>query len=92
MASGIAVVMHYQASYDNTFGVLDCMLRDGDGLWVVRGAHSTGSSFVFVFLYAHLLRAIVFGVAPRVHVMLWVSGILMILVMMGVAFCGYVLP
>ena len=23
VASGIAVVMHYQASYDNTFGVLD---------------------------------------------------------------------
>ena len=22
------------------------MLRDGDGLWVVRGAHSTGSSLV----------------------------------------------
>jgi len=92
VASGLAVVMSYQASNENTFEVLDAMLRDGDGLWVVRGAHSSGSSLVFVFLYAHLLRAIVFGVAPRVHIMLWVSGVLMILVMMGVAFCGYVLP
>jgi len=70
VASGLAVVMSYQASNDSTFEVLDAMLRDGDGLWVVRGAHSTGSSLVFVFLYAHLLRAIVFGVAPRVHIML----------------------
>ena len=37
-----------QTQHQDYYEVLDAMLRDGDGLWVVRGAHSTGSSLVLL--------------------------------------------
>lgn len=92
VASGCFLAWSYVASYDITFGVVDYMLRDGVMLWSVRAMHSTGASAVLLFMYAHLLRSLVFGVAARVHLGVWVSGVLVWLLMMGVAFMGYVLP
>nr|QHQ98685.1 apocytochrome b [Artemidia motanka] len=92
ISTGALVAWCYTAGWDTSFGVIDYITRDGVSLWSLRQVHATGASMVFVFVYSHLLRSLVFGTASRVHMGLWLSGVVVLLAMMGIAFLGYVLP
>merc|ERR1711879_415559 len=48
-------------------------------------------SFVFLFLFLHLGRALFYG-SYFYFVNTWFSGILLLFFLMGIAFMGYVLP
>lgn len=50
------------------------------------------ASGVFLFMYMHVVRAWTYSVLCTVHLGVWALGILVWLLMMGVAFMGYVLP
>merc|ERR1712147_542072 len=53
--------------------------------------HSSGASFVFLFLFLHLGRAMFYG-SYFYFVNTWFSGILLLFFLMAIAFMGYVLP
>merc|ERR1712207_22122 len=57
----------------------------------LRYLHSTGASFVFLFLFLHLGRAISHG-SYFYSSSTWFSGILLFFFLMATAFMGYVLP
>merc|ERR1712027_282114 len=57
----------------------------------LRYFHSSGASFVFLFLFLHLGRALFYG-SYFYFVNTWFSGILLLFFLMGIAFMGYVLP
>merc|ERR1712001_650298 len=57
----------------------------------LRYFHSSGASFVFLFLFVHLARAIFYG-SYFYNPNTWFSGILLFFFLMAIAFVGYVLP
>merc|ERR1719215_1659891 len=59
--------------------------------WSLRYFHSSGASFVFLFLLLHLGRAIFYG-SYFYNPNIWFSGILLLFFLMAIAFMGYVLP
>merc|ERR1712144_121861 len=59
--------------------------------WRLRYFHSSGASFVFLFLFLHLGRAMFYG-SYFYFVNTWFSGILLLFFLMGIAFIGYVFP
>merc|ERR1712003_437000 len=59
--------------------------------WCLRYFHSSGASFVFLFLFLHLGRAMFYG-SYFYNPNTWFSGIVLLLFLMAIAFMGYVLP
>merc|ERR1712157_24539 len=59
--------------------------------WCLRYLHSSTASFVFLFLFLHVVRAIFYG-SYFYNPKTWFSGILLFLLLMAIAFMGYVLP
>ena len=59
--------------------------------WCLRYLHSSGASFVFLFLFLHLGRAISYG-SYFYNPNTWFSGIILFFFLMATAFMGYVLP
>merc|ERR1712043_80363 len=59
--------------------------------WCLRYFHSSGASFVFLFLFLHLGRAI-FISSYYYNPNTWNSGIIILFLLMATAFLGYVLP
>ncbi len=57
----------------------------------MRYFHSSGASFVFIFLFLHLGRALVYG-SYFYNSNTWFSGIILVFLSMAIAFLGYVLP
>jgi len=83
MCTGMVVVMHICTFGVGAFGSVQHLAVDVPGGGVLRDAHATGAS-LFFGIYARS------GVAPRE--MVWLTGVVLLLVMMGTAFIGYVLP
>merc|ERR1712117_789785 len=59
--------------------------------WCLRYFHSNGVSFVFLFVFLHLGRAM-FYASYFYNPNTWFSGIIIYFFLMGIAFMGYVLP
>nr|WBO27057.1 cytochrome b [Loripes orbiculatus] len=90
LVSGIFLAMHYSPGLDVAFSSVIHIVRDVNGGWLLRSIHANGASFFFICVYFHVGRGIYYGSYQMVHV--WGSGVIMLFVLMGIAFMGYVLP
>jgi len=92
MLTGVLLAMHYVADVLSAFSSVQHLMSDVPGGMVIRNVHATGASLFFGVVYMHLLRGIYArsGTAPRE--MVWLTGLALLLGMMGTAFMGYVLP
>nr|QHQ98699.1 apocytochrome b [Sulcionema specki] len=92
VASGIVIALSYVGHYDYSFLVLADLMRDGVLGWILRGVHANGASVVFLFMYMHVVRNMGYSNGTVVYYLVWLAGLIVWLLMMGVAFLGYVLP
>lgn len=88
--TGLFLAMHYTADINMAFSSVSHIVRDVNGGWFLRTLHSNGASFFFLCLYAHVGRGLYYG--RYSYKGLWVSGVILLLLVMGSAFLGYVLP
>merc|ERR1712187_734358 len=89
--TGIYFVLHSASDLNSAYFSLFFLIREMLYGWCLRYFHSSGASFVFLFLFLHLGRAIFYG-SYFYFVNTWFSGILLLFFLMGIAFMGYVLP
>ena len=88
--TGLFLAIHYTADINLAFSSVRHIMRDVNGGWLLRTLHSNGASFFFLCLYAHVGRGLYFG--RYAYKGLWASGVLLLILVMGTAFLGYVLP
>jgi len=92
MLSGVLLAMHYIPHMDFAFNSIEFIMRDVTYGWLARYMHANGASMFFIVVYAHLLRGIYYGSYMKPRGLLWASGVVLLILMMGTAFTGYVLP
>jgi len=92
MLSGIFLSMHYTANIDLAFSSVEYIMRDVNNGWLIRYIHANGASMFFIVVYAHICRGLYYGSYMEPRELLWCSGVVLLLLMMGTAFTGYVLP
>lgn len=92
MLSGIFLSMHYTANIDLAFSSIEYIMRDVNNGWLIRYIHANGASMFFIVVYAHIGRGLYYGSYMKPRELLWCSGVVLLLLMMGTAFTGYVLP
>ena len=92
IVTGIFLTMHYKPDAALAFASVEYIMRDVEWGWLVRYMHSTGASAMFVVLYLHMFRAMLYGSYKKPRELIWIFGMLLYLIMMGEAFFGYLLP
>jgi quinol-cytochrome oxidoreductase complex cytochrome b subunit len=92
MLSGIFLAMHYTPHIDLAFSSVEHIMRDVQSGWLIRYIHANGASMFFIVVYAHICRGLYYGSYMEPRELLWCSGVIIFLLMMGTAFTGYVLP
>nr|YP_010439971.1 cytochrome b [Mastax latefasciata]UTD45017.1 cytochrome b [Mastax latefasciata] len=88
--SGIFLAMHYSASIDLAFNTVNHICRDVNYGWLLRTLHANGASFFFICIYIHIGRGMYYGSYKFINT--WMIGVIILLMVMGTAFMGYVLP
>jgi len=92
MVSGIFLAMHYTPNIDLAFSSVEYIMRDVNNGWLIRYIHANGASMFFIVVYSHICRGLYYGSYMEPRELLWCSGVIIFLLMMGTAFTGYVLP
>jgi ubiquinol-cytochrome c reductase cytochrome b subunit len=90
--TGIFLATHYTPSIKLAYNSIQYIMRDVPYGWFVRYTHANGASMFFIVVYAHLFRGIYYGSYMQPREYIWCSGVILLLLMMGTAFTGYVLP
>ena len=90
--SGIFLAMHYTPHIDLAFSSVEHIMRDVNNGWLIRYIHANGASMFFIVVYCHIFRGLYYGSYMYPRQLLWCSGVIIFLLMMGTAFMGYVLP
>nr|UPI55310.1 cytochrome b [Neuroctenus sp.]WIL06194.1 cytochrome b [Neuroctenus hainanensis] len=88
--TGLFLAMHYTANIEMAFKSVIHICRDVNNGWLIRNSHANGASLFFICIYLHIGRGLYYGSYKLNHT--WMVGIMMLLMTMGAAFLGYVLP
>ena len=90
IASGLFLAIHYTPHVDYAFSSVVHIIRDVNYGWILRTVHANGASFFFICLYCHIGRGLYYG--SFLFTSTWLVGVLLLLLVMGASFIGYVLP
>nr|YP_009142427.1 cytochrome b [Platycnemis foliacea]AKH04362.1 cytochrome b [Platycnemis foliacea] len=90
IATGLFLAMHYTANIDMAFYSVNHICRDVNYGWLLRTLHANGASFFFICIYMHIGRNMYYGSYKYMHT--WSVGVIILFLVMGTAFMGYVLP
>uniref|UniRef100_A0AAU7YRH0 Cytochrome b n=1 Tax=Rhopalus latus TaxID=238591 RepID=A0AAU7YRH0_9HEMI len=88
--TGIFLAMHYTANVELAFNSVIHICRDVNNGWMMRNAHANGASLFFMCLYLHIGRGIYYSSYKLITT--WSVGVILLFMIMGTAFLGYVLP
>lgn len=92
VVTGIWLTMNYKADATLAFASVEYIMREVPWGWLVRYLHSTGASALFICVYLHMFRGMLYGSYRRPRELLWLIGMLIFLLMMAESFLGYLLP
>lgn len=92
IVSGFILTMFYTPHVDYAFDSVEHLMRDVSYGWLIRYIHANGASFFFIVVYIHILRGLYYGSYNTPRLLVWMSGVLIYILMVGTAFLGYVLP
>nr|YP_010710325.1 cytochrome b [Dyscolus funereus]WCS91970.1 cytochrome b [Dyscolus funereus] len=90
IATGLFLAMHYTANIDSAFNSISHICRDVNYGWLLRTLHANGASFFFICIYLHIGRGMYYGSYKFTYT--WMVGVIILFLVMGTAFMGYVLP
>jgi ubiquinol-cytochrome c reductase cytochrome b subunit len=91
IVTGIFLALFYSSDITAAYLSLFYLIRELVNGSVLRFLHSGGASFVFLLAFLHLGRGLFYG-SYAVILLSWVSGVILFLILMAIAFLGYVLP
>jgi ubiquinol-cytochrome c reductase cytochrome b subunit len=92
IVTGVLLAMHYTPNVDLAFISVEHIMRDVNYGWMIRYIHANVASFFFIFVYLHIARGLYFGSYKSPRILVWSIGVIMLVLMMRIAFLGYVLP
>ena len=92
LISGFFLMAHYVPTSAGAFNSVQGIMYDTKWGWLVRYMHVDGVSLIFILLYLHMGRGLLYGSYRKPRELLWIIGYIIYILMMGEAFFGYVLP
>nr|YP_010046003.1 cytochrome b [Dermanyssus gallinae]QPG86049.1 cytochrome b [Dermanyssus gallinae] len=88
--TGIFLTFHYCSDSSLSFSYIAHIMRDVNYGSLLRIFHMNGASLFFIFIYCHIARGLYY-MSYRSY-KTWISGNLILILLMMTAFLGYILP
>jgi quinol-cytochrome oxidoreductase complex cytochrome b subunit len=92
IVTGILLTMYYVPTPDHAYDSVVYITTQVPAGWFIRGLHHWGASAMVVLVVLHMLRVFFYGAYKYPREATWVTGILLLLVVIGFGFTGYLLP
>lgn len=90
--TGILLTVYYVPSPDHAYNSIQYIMNEVAFGWLIRGIHHWGASLMVVTVFLHMLHTFSYGAYKYPREISWVSGVLLLLMTLGMGFTGYLLP
>ena len=90
--SGLWLAMYYQPSAEQAFASIEYIMREVRFGWLIRYIHTTGASALFILMYLHMIRGLIYRSYQTPRQLVWLFGVVLFWLMLAEAFLGYLLP
>ncbi|MGH7584260.1 MAG: cytochrome b N-terminal domain-containing protein [Gemmatimonadales bacterium] len=92
MVTGIVLAMYYSPSPDHAYDSIRYIDHTVVSGAMLRGLHHWGASAMVVLVVAHMIRVFVMGAYKYPREANWLLGVVLLFVVLGFSFTGYLLP
>lgn len=91
-ATGIFLTIYYVPTPEEAYSSIEYIMNEVAFGWLVRGMHHWGATFMVILVFLHMLRVFFYAAYKYPREVTWLTGVLLLLVTMGLGFTGYLLP
>src|SRR5690348_16442354 len=91
IVTGICLALVYVPSASQAYTSLEYLNYQQQLGWLLRAMHNWGSNFMVGIMILHLAQVFLFGAFKYPREMTWISGVVLLLCTLGMAFTGQVL-
>ena len=92
VVTGILMMVYYKPSVREAYTSVQHITEEVPFGWLIRQVHSWGSNLMVLVVFLHMLKAFVYGGYKKPREMTWVLGVILLGIVMGFGFTGYLLP
>ncbi len=92
LVTGLMLLFYYEPTVSDAHASVEHITRHVAGGALVRNLHTWAASAMILVVLVHLLTAFAMKAFARPRELTWVSGVLLLLVVYGFGFTGYLLP
>jgi ubiquinol-cytochrome c reductase cytochrome b subunit len=90
--TGVFLAIYYVPSADHAHTVVSYIVKEVTSGSFIRSIHAYGSSGIIILLVLHIGQTVLYGSYKGRRELLWLSGCVLLALMLGMAFTGYLLP
>src|SRR5689334_9163145 len=92
LLTGVFLTMYYVPSPEFAYDSVRFIMERVTFGRVLRGLHFFGASFIVIAAVVHMLRVVALGSYKKPREVTWITGVVLLLVILGFALSGYLLP
>jgi quinol-cytochrome oxidoreductase complex cytochrome b subunit len=92
IVTGILLTIYYVPTPDHAYDSVQYITTQVTAGWLIRGLHHYGASAMVILTVVHMIRVIIYGAYKFPREVTWVTGVGLLLVVVGFGFTGYLLP
>lgn len=92
IVTGILLTIYYVPNPEDAYSSVQYITNVVPAGWIIRGLHHWGASAMVVLVVLHMLRVIFYGAYKFPREVTWLTGVVLLLVVLGFGFTGYLLP
>lgn len=90
--TGVLLMLYYRPGADEAFESVELIMTTVPFGWLIRSIHSWSANLMVFFAVLHMVSVFFMKAYRPPREMTWMSGVLLLFLIMGFGFSGYLLP
>jgi len=90
--TGVLLALYYKPSPEHAHQSVSTIINDVPYGWLIRSLHSWGANLMIATLFIHMFSAFLLKAYRKPRELMWLSGVLLLFLVLGFGFTGYLLP
>jgi cytochrome b6 len=92
LLTGILLLLYYRPTPNDAFESVQYMMTQVRFGWLIRSIHSWSANLMIFTAFVHMFSVYFLKAYRKPRELTWVSGVLLLFIVMGFGFSGYLLP
>src|ERR1035437_4300365 len=90
--TGGLLLLYYRPGADEAFESVQLIMTQVQFGWLIRSVHSWSANLLVFMAFAHMFSVLFLKSYRKPRELTWMSGVLLLFLMLGFGFSGYLLP